>query len=279
MLDGPWNPEALLRGEAVIVKVDKLEAIDYICRIVTNPTKLECFIYEDYDASLESLEIKPNWKGTNIILRIGRLGRYSNVANKLTIVKSLNIQIQFDPRSVTASRDAQILASLGISTGVVFTDDMPLGESLKDLIAYSFYSPMRHGVVEPFVTMEKLYCGENYVSPEMAFFENEDRYIHINEDFEMAVSSKKLKKGEYIGKGQEGLYNLYHGDKVVNPSWQQFFIDSHSCSFCPAFRVCKGFFSGSNRPEECKPIMMEILEGIEHSKKINNCEENGKHNI
>lgn len=279
MLDGPWNPEALLRGEAVIVKIERLEAIEYISSIVSSPTKLECFIYEDYDASLETLEINPKWKGNNIILKIGRLGRYSNITHKLVLAKALNIQIQFFPKSATASRDAQILASLGIGTGIIFTEDMPLGDWLKDLIAYSFYSPMRHGAVEPFVTMEKQYCGENYVSPQMAFFENEERYIHINEKFEMATSSKKLREGEFFGKGQEGLYKVYHEEKVANPSWQQFFIESHHCSFCPAFRVCKGFFSGSKRPEECEPTMMEILEGIEHSKKINNREENGKYNI
>lgn len=279
VLDGPWNPESLLRGEAVIIKVDNLDAIDYISRIVSGPTKIEYFIYEDFDSSLETLDIRPNWRGCNIIFRIGRLGKFSNVAQKLALIKALNIQIQFDPSSEVSCRDVQIVSSLGINTGIVFNGNMPLNDSLKDLVAYNFYSPMRHGAIEPFATMEKLFCGENYVSPEMAFFEDESKYIHINESFQMATSSKKLEKGEFIGKGQEGLYNIYHVESTENPSWQRFFIESHPCSFCPAFRVCKGFFSDNKSPKECQPLMMDILEGIEYSKKIKNNEKNGNHNI
>ncbi len=277
VLDGPWNPEVLLRGESIVVNVDKPEAIDYISGMASQATQIEAFIYEDFTVSLETLDINPNWRRYPVVLRIGRLGRFSNVVEKLNMMKGMNITLLFSPYSATAGRDAQIVASLGISTGIVFTEDMPLGDSIKDLIAYNFYSPMRHGSVEPFATMLTNYTGEDYVSPAMAFYDDENRFIHINEALEMASSPKNLKEGKLLGMGQEGLYNIYHSEAIQAPEWQRFFIESHPCSFCPAFRVCTGFFADRNKPEECRPVMMEILEGIEHNKKV--CNNDGNNNI
>ena len=279
VLDGPWNPEVLLRGECIMVKVDCPEAIDYISRLVSSPTKIEGFIWEDKNASIESININPEWGKIPVILRIGRIGRFAEVSNKLKIIRSLGIKVLLYANSPTTYRDIQILASLGISTGLYFEEDMPVSEGIKDLVAYAFYSPIDHGVIEPFHTMELLYCGENYVSPKDASYDDSPRYIHINEKLEMAVSAKNLKEGNFIGKGQQVLYDIFHSNEKKQTEWQNFFIQSHPCSFCPAFRVCMGFFSEANCDESHKSLMMDILAGIEHTKQIKNSRDHGNHNI
>lgn len=279
VLDGPWNPEVLLRGECIMVKVDCFEAIDYISHLVSSPTKIEGFIWEDRNASLESVNINPQWSKIPVILRIGRIGRFAEVSNKLSLIKHLGIKVLFYANSPVIYRDIQILASLGISTGLFFEEEMPMSDEIKDLVAYAFYSPIKHGTIEPFHTMELLYCGENYVSPKDASYEDSSRYIHINEKLEMAKSARNLKEGHFIGKGQKVIYDIYHGLEQPEREWQNFFIQSHPCSFCPAFRICSGYFSEVDCDESHKDLMMNILEGIEHAKRIKNSKNNGNHNI
>ena len=54
------------------------------------------------------------------------------------------------------------------------------------------------------------------------------------------------------------------------------FIESHPCTFCPAFRVCMGYFAEQSDNGRCQVVMSELLDAIEFSKKKNQNNQNNK---
>lgn len=66
-----------------------------------------------------------------------------------------------------ATTDAQVLASLGIHSGICLPTDALLGDHVLDLITYNFYNTMPHAEIEPFSTLCRYYDGETYVNPKL----------------------------------------------------------------------------------------------------------------
>jgi hypothetical protein len=102
------------------------------------------------------------------------------VSDKIELIKRLNITFIFTANNHQSIIDAQILSSLGIHSGITLPAETCNWDNLTNLITYTFYGIMPHSAIEPFATMEKYYCGTNYVSPLFAEFENPDRYIHVD---------------------------------------------------------------------------------------------------
>lgn len=265
-----WPIEEKLKGEAIVVRINSLNDIENIAKNIDTTTKVNAYVYRNDYASLETIDVKPEWKDTPVVLYINRLGQFRNVFHKINLLKQLNVIVIFTGPASQACRDAQILASLGIHTGIDLTPDYELGEPVLDLITYTFYSPMPHAHIEPFATMEKYYDGETYVSPAIASFINPDRYLHIDKEQKVAFSPAALKDGKVLATKYPDLTieEIEEGANEELCKWQEFFVDSHRCTFCPAFRVCTGYFCrpDGSTPEECQNVMSELLDSIEFEK-------------
>lgn len=265
-----WPIELHLNGRAIVVRVYRLDDIVNISRHVCEPTKIAAFVYRDDFASLETIDVNPAWGNTPVILYINRLGQFRDVSQKIELLKSLNVIVIFTGAENEACKDAQILSSLGIHTGIDLKPGAALSDSVLDLMTYTFYSTMPHAPIEPFNTMEQYYDGESYVSPELARFVNPERYIHIDKDLNMAFSADDLKEGKTLPEKYNSIKPETFANAVDEYShrWQQMFVDSHRCTFCPAFRVCMGYFDhgedGDN--SRCRAVMNELLESIEFQK-------------
>lgn len=264
-----WPIEEKLKGHAILVHVNCLEDISNIIKHTTETTQIHGFVYTDKYASLETIDINPEWSNYAVFLYINRLGQFRNVQEKISNLRSLNVIVVFTGPEHQATVDAQILSSLGIHTGISLNPDSPLDESVLDLITYNFYSMMPHGEIEPFSTMERYYDGESYVNPKLAKFENPLRYIYVDKDLHLAFSREDLDKGVFFGQGLEEIANLSSSEVVEKKmnEWQEMFIEPHPCTFCPAFRVCMGYFEEQRETGRCRKFMTELLESIEFSKK------------
>ena len=185
-------------------------------------------------------------------------------------MKRLNIMVVFTSNETQATRDAQILSSLGIHSGILITSKSQLSEPILDLMTYAFYGNYPHADIEPFATICRYYDGESYVSPSYANFENPNRYIHINNEKKCAFTSTELKDSNKCFDEHEMLdrYNFAELVEKENRKWQTFFINSHPCSFCPAFRICLNYFDFKANGCKCKEVMSELLEAIEFHKQI-----------
>ncbi len=265
-----WPIEERLKGRALVIKINNLDDILNIQKNIDETTKIDAFVYSNEYASLETIDINPSWGGTPIILYINRLGQFRNVLSKIELLKRLNVIVMFTATEQQACKDAQILSSLGIHSGIRLTPRSQLGEPVLDLITYYFYGTMPHAPIEPFATLEKYYDGESYVSPILSEFVNPERYIHIDKDLNMAFSETELKEGRYLNEKYPHLKSEAFAEAAEAHSlkWQEWFIDSHSCTFCPAFRICMGHFlhKDGTTTENCKEVMSELLEAIEFHK-------------
>lgn len=265
-----WPIEERLKGRALVIKVNNLDDIMNIQHHLDETTKVDAFVYRNEFASLETIDINPAWGNTPVILYINRLGQFRNVHQKVGLLRKLNVIVIFTSSEKQACKDAQILASLGVHSGIQLRPDSELGEDVLDLITYSFYGTMPHAEIEPFSTMEKYYDGESYVSPLIADFVNPERYIHIDKEQNLAFSEKDLREGETLSEKYPHLRKDEFAEAAESYSlkWQDWFINSHKCTFCPAFRVCMGFFNQEDKAENpnCRKVMTELLEAIEFHK-------------
>ncbi len=265
-----WPIEERLKGRALVIKVNSLDNILNIQRHLDETTKIDAFVYRDDFASLETIDVNPSWGDTPIVLYINRLGQFRNVHHKISQLRQLNVIVIFTASEKQACKDAQILASLGIHTGIQLSPDSELGDEVLDLITYSFYGTMPHAEIEPFYTIERYYDGESYVSPMLSEFVNPERYIHIDKELNLAFSEKDLKKGNVLEEKYPHLRTKEFSDaaEAYSLEWQDWFIDSHKCTFCPAFRVCMGYFNRDEEEENpnCRKVMTELLEAIEFHK-------------
>ena len=273
--DGDWPYYDKLKGHALIVFVRELNDINRIINEVRTPTKLHAVVYENRLLSLESVAIDPHWSDTPIILRIGRLGQFRNVTQKIEQLKSMNIMITLTSDHAQNYRDVQILSSLGVHAGIDLSDTDVNWDACKDLIAYAFYGRMKHADIEPFDAMCTYYCGRNYVSPQMAMFYNPERYIHVDQCGHLAFSRSQLKQGDFFDTGWEQLANISIHPAIKDEAhkWQQLFIENHVCTSCPAFRVCLAYFKDQQESGECRKAMMDLLDGIEFKKSQQSKEE------
>lgn len=265
-----WPIEERLKGRALVIKIHNLNDIMNIQKNIDETTKIDAFVYHNDYASLETIDINPSWGNTPVILYINRLGQFRNVLPKVEFLKRLNVIVMFTASESQACKDAQILSSLGIHSGIKLSPNSELGEPVLDLITYYFYGTMPHAPIEPFATLEKYYDGESYVNPLLADFVNPERYIHIDKDLNLAFSEKDLQEGNYLVEKYPHLKKEAFADAAETYSlkWQEWFIDSHTCTFCPAFRICMGHFlhEDGTTNENCKSVMSELLDAIEFHK-------------
>ena len=270
--DYNWAFKDKLKGQALVIYVQDLSAINNIINDIKEPTKINAIVYENPYTSLETEDIDPNWGNTPIIMKINRLGAFRNVSDKIELIKRLNITFIFTANNHQSAIDAQILASLGIHSGIALSAETTNWEELTDLMTYTFYGTMPHAAIEPFSTIEQYYCGTNYVSPLFAEFENPDRYIHVDAEGNLAFSREELKNKQYFDSGWDKLYNISAHPAITERKhrWQEMFIETHPCTFCPAYRICDGYFKELPDKSMCQKTMNELLEGIEFYKK-NRC--------
>lgn len=128
---------------------------------------------------------------------------------------------------------------------------------------------MPHAEIEPFSTIGRYYDGESYVSPKLAEFINPLRYIYVDKDLHLAFSQKELDEGTFFDQGLEKLYEVSSHETIEKEAckWQEMFIEPHPCTFCPAFRICMGYFSEQRESGRCREVMNELLGAIEFNKK------------
>lgn len=268
--DYNWPIEEQMKGRSLIINVSQLCDIRPIYDRMADNSRIVAFIYRDNYGSLETIDIDPQWSDIPVILYLNRLGQFRSVADKVNLLKNLNVTVIFTGAESRACVDAQILSSLGIHSGIDLTSESELSESLLDLITYCFYSRLPHAPIEPFSTMARHYTGNNYVSPSLLNLENPARYIHIDADHRLAFTRTDLQLGNTLSDTADTITpdTLDEEARRFSSRWQQWFVESHPCTFCSAFRVCKGFFYRPDAPvHRCKEVMDELLESIEFQRK------------
>lgn len=169
---------------------------------------------------------------TPVVIVVDALGNRARAITRLCRLSG--VEIYFRAGSACCTTDAQILSSLGINTGIVFSPASPLPDSHTDLLTYQFYSPSPHADIEPWATMARARAEGKYLTPRVSL-SGDDPGAEPDAD---------------------GLYR-----------WQQIMVEGGECAFCPAMRLCEGFFSTRADLADCKALMTEAASCIDFSTK------------
>lgn len=160
--------------------------------------------------------------------------------------------------------DARIAASLGLNSGIWLLPDDNLGEDVMEFADYHFYGRMSRGGVEPFFALENAYHPSSRLSPGLAYLGFPPLYFHVDASLNVAFTARGLRKGDYIGRGEEFITGLPRHECVEDAiySWQRHLISPGACAVCPAFCICSGYFSCQSGKGDCRRLMTEVLDGI-----------------
>lgn len=263
-----------LKGYAFVVYISDLKDVMKVRCNVQQPSKIHCIVFDDPYSSLSSLELDSEWKGISLQIYISGIGDFCKVAQIIPLLRELDIRIFFHANSRQAIIDAQILSSLRINSGVVLSHKHNDWDELNDLIHYSIYSRMLHAPIEPFSYLCNNYNQNDSIDIKGAYFNSPDRYIHINYNEEISLYREDLLSGKYIAKGIDQLKNIHQNPLYIEDAiaWQNQFLKEDGCAYCPAWRICKGYFEQCDDKGKCREVFSELLEAVEFYQNSNKSE-------
>ena len=148
-------------------------------------------------------------------------------------------------------RDLLILSSLKVHCGIKFGPRPPDWEALTDLATYFVYGKSEHAPIQPFQYVVSNYAPDRYVNINHVYFNDPSRFIHIGKNETLAVSEKELAEGNILAQGLDQLESLPNRPEYQErlQEWRKHFLDSSTCSSCPAWRLCLGNFDSHISPE------------------------------
>ena len=267
---------ARLEGYAFVSYIKDLRDIQRVRNSIRQPSKIHCVVYDNPGCTLSSLDFLPEWKGIPIHIYISGIGDFCQVVPFIPVLRDLDIRIFFYAHSARAMVDAQILSSLGIHSGVLLSPGQSNWDDLNDLIHYSVYGRMIHTPVEPFGYLCSNYKNDELINLKSVWFNTPDRFIHISDNEEIALTHEDMLSGNFICTGIGHLDDIHqHPDYLqYTTSWQHHFLKEEGCAYCPAWRICQGFFQDCTDKNQCREVFSELLTAVEfyqsnnHSKKV-----------
>jgi hypothetical protein len=262
------NLIAELKGYAIVLYVNRVEDIKKVADTIHEPSKIHCIVYENSRCSLSSIYIDPDWKGIPIHLYLSGIGDFSSLAPQLHVLRELDLRVFLYANSPDAITDVQILSSLGVHSGVFLAPNHKYWEEINDLLHYSVYGKINHTPVEPFGFLCRTYNQQEYHQINDVYFNNPRRYLHLNSNAEIYLHREDIQLGEPIAVGIDHLENIHANAHYKNElvAWQNHFLKEDGCAYCPAWRICQGYFDTCGDTAKCTEVMSDLLEGIEFYK-------------
>lgn len=273
-----YNEDTLvkLHGYALVVYIDQLSDIAKVKKVVQPPSKIHCIVYEAPNSSLSSININHDWKDIPIHLYLAGIGDFSKMSYQIPLLRKLNIRIFFYASNSSAITDTQILSSLGIYSGLRLINQQEHWDEINDLLHYSIYGKINHTAIEPFDFLCRNYNEEQFLNINNVYFNNPERYFHINSKEEIFLTREDLYEStNLVETGIENISLIFGSSifKKKQTAWQEHFLKEEGCAYCPAWRICEAYFEKSENKEKCVEVMSDLLEAIEFYK----CHNQQKH--
>jgi len=239
------NSEKLINklfGKTLVLKVNSAGEIPKAYDRAAVENHVLCIVVDEQRA-LSAVHVQEEWNRVPILLNVPELGSLKTVLSRAQQLRDWNIRV-FMPGGREANLTSlRILSSLGISVGIILTP--PLNwDAVSDLMHYAIYTRTPHGDIDPFGYVKLSYNPQEFTYLKTPSFENPLRYVYIDEEENIALSSIGLQNGTLIAKGLESLSGLRESTEYRHSinSWQGLFLDDHRCAYCPAWRLCQGSY-------------------------------------
>ncbi|MBI2387602.1 MAG: hypothetical protein HYV14_16570 [Elusimicrobia bacterium] len=254
-----------IERKALVVRTDDAGWIREIDRLANARNKLHAVLLSSRKESLTGVPFDEDWREIPIALHVAGLGPFNELTERLALLKELNIRV-FSPASPEGIRESRILASLGIDCGLTFEAEELDWDALDDLMHYSVYGRAGRGTIEPFHHVMSHYDPRTPMDFDSVYFENPRRYLHIDENENIALNHAALLRGEFIAQGVSSLGSISQNDEyqAALAVWQEPFLQRSACAFCPAWRICLGKFAGRRGEDAgCRTLFSNLLDAAD----------------
>lgn len=250
-----------LKGKSIVMETDNFENITQIKNDILINNNLFCIIIHSTQ-DIASIEFKEEWENIPIVVYASELGKVRDLINKLPLIEKLNIKFFLRPEIEQNYSAIQILSSLGIYSGIVINENADW-EKLKDLMYYSLFGRIMHAPIEPFQYVYDLYVDNAMVDYSTVFFDNPNKFLHVDENGKMAFSKQDLQAQNFFLNDINELTDLEKNVvyKQKTKAWQSFFYEPTQCASCAAWRICLGKFA-SLKEKSCQSFIEEWLDAL-----------------
>lgn len=262
-----YKPEFIekQRGRLFVVKTDDYGQIEDISRVCNTHNKLHTIVLT-VNEPFSLIPFREEWKNIPIYLVVPEMGSFRDVAAKLNIIHQFKIRVFLNTDHKHTYTNLRILSSIGIPCGIHFGKIDPDWDVINDLMYYSVYGKVKHASIEPFEYVTSQYKPDIYTDFSAVYFNDPHQSVHMNEFGKIALTAEDLVSNKFIT-------DIEHFDSIEqNPlykeglkRWQQFFLDNHLCSYCPAWRVCLGKFADKAEVNSvCKKFFSDLMDAADY---------------
>jgi len=263
-----------MQKKAVVIETDDPNLVRYISREVNRENKLHA-IRLSLTFPLSDLKIEDDWRGIPLAIYSREFGDFKKLIHQMNALRQLNVVIFLSADKLFNLTGLQMLSSLKISCGLIMDKEFSAWEESLDLMHYALYGRTKHASVEPFNYIASHHGPRDFLDYDTVYFNNPEKFLHLNESGQVALTSSNLVKGIFISE------NLDSVDLENNESYQAYvnrryevLLSMNECAFCPAFRICLGKFTHCDIKEErCKRLFSEVMEAadfVQTAQKKNN---------
>lgn len=264
----PFNPDLLsqIGGRRVIVRTASPAAVDDIIGSSgKHSNRLEC-IRVEIPGALTDLPFSKSWIGVPIVAAVRKLGNLARLAEQLPLLRNLSLTVFLPSDTAGGYRDARILSSLMIASGITLSEDTIDWTLLGDLMHYAVYGKVKHAPIEPFHYIAAHYSPTGLTDFGTLYLADPSQFLHCNETGDIALSHANLLQKNFITTIKDLDTFLAGGTLpgLIARKADFFYRQNPDCLSCPAWRVCLGAFSRSRAAAAgCREFFSDLQDATE----------------
>lgn len=264
----PFNEKLIsgLKQRAIVVNTEDVHSIRHIYAEVNKANKLHA-IKISTGLPISEIDFQETWKTIPLAIYAPQLGDYKEFLHRLSLLRSLNARIFLSTQYEFNFIALKILSTLNINCGLYFGRDPRNWDAINDLMQYAIYNKVKHAPIEPFHWLASHYEPTEYTDFSIVYFNNPARYLHLNNEGQIALTEEDLEEGRFIGEGIGDLdtitSNIQYKERLNNR--YDSMLSMNECAFCVAFRICLAKFPGlENKSETCKRFFQDFLDAADY---------------
>lgn len=254
------------QGVSVVVVADDVEEALAAAASAIEPELMTVVYRADRAVTLETLDERLLTAGVNLVAELYSMGRPARVMKRIRRLGEAGATLMLSAENPDAAEEAVIASSLGLHSGILLERNSELDDSLADTVSYQFYGRMAHAPIEPWATMGARYCDDMTATPGCGVLDDPMLTLHLTAGLDWALTAEDAAAGRYFDHGIADLAAT--GEKarrLARAQWQELMVDCDACTFCPAFRVCQGWFAGQREKGKCRELLDEVREAVQNS--------------
>lgn len=273
MLVIPFNLDLLSifagRNTEAVIKINHFNEILPAARhSADSGIKIHALVLKSHLA-LSAIPFSEEWKNIPLAIFIDSIGKFSEFINKRRFLLNFNMRIYLPAGSDKKHSAIQVLSSLGIQTCITFGPAKPDWDNLNDLMTYALLGRISHAPVEPFNYMASNYENFRTADFNAVYFNDPERFIHINEQGRVALTNEDLIKNKFLNLGISEINGLENTDEFIEykNKNKKFFLEKDGCAYCPGWRLCAGRLINIC-DDNCVVFFDDMIDVIERYKKL-----------